>query len=62
MTIEKAQIVDYQKAPAAASVMDTEGKFKSVPAGDKTFSKVQPGANLSERPPHSAVGESVNSS
>ena len=36
--------------------------FKSVPAGDKTFSKVQPGANLSERPPHSTVSESVDSS
>jgi hypothetical protein len=36
--------------------------FKSVPAGDKTFSKVQSGANLSERPHHSSVSESVDSS
>jgi hypothetical protein len=36
--------------------------FKYVPAGDKTFLKVQLGANLSERPPHSSVSESADSS
>ena len=53
-------IIGPDAAPPSAG--DGGGKFKFVPAGDKTFSKVQPGANLSERPPHSTVSESVDSS